>query len=183
MRSLQADVERGKVRPWDEMDLKAFEVKGAHTHAHIERYGMLKENGEEANAMIQALQKIAKAGDEFSNHIQQQQQKSKEPMSQKDQANLEIQQASLQHKNRVQNDLVQFREKSLALKAGEKVADISMAARKQAAQETNDEHGRTMDESERIAQAQERAQEGAKRAAEREAAEVPPENTPAAVIQ
>ena len=183
MRSLQADVQRGKVRPWDEMDLKAFEVKGAHTHAHIERYGMLKENGEEANAMIQALQKIAKEGDNFANNLQQQGEKAKEPMSQKDQANMQIQQANLQHKNRVQNDLVQFREKSLALKSGEKVADISMAARKQANQEINDEHERTMTESDRIAQAQERSQEGAKRAAEREGAQVEPENNPAAIIQ
>jgi hypothetical protein len=89
----------------------------------------------------------------------------------------------LQHKNRVQNDLVSFREKSLALKSGEKIADISLATRKQASQEVNDEHERSMTESDRITQAQERSQEGAKRAAEREAAEVPPENTPAAIIQ
>lgn len=182
MRSMQADLERGKVRPWDKVDLEGFKVKGAHTFAHIERFGAAKENGEQANQMNQQLQALAKEGQEFENNLQEQEEKAKNPLSEKEKADLAMKERELQHKNRVQNDLVAFREKSLAQKTGQILMDGQNKARELADRAVNDEHSRTMSESEMLKQRYEDAQRDAETNANRPPAETP-ENANPTMIQ
>jgi len=180
MRSMQADVERGKVRPWDKVDLAAFQVKGAHTYAHIERYGMSKENGEEANAMKQALQKMAKAGDEYANNIQAKEESNQ--MSEKEKAELAFKERELRHKDRVQNDLVRFRAETLAQNNGKILTNANLKARELADKSVDMEHNRTLSEAELLKERFESSQSDIATAAARPG-EPTPENAQPTQIQ
>jgi len=186
MRSMEADVERGKVRPWDKIDVEGFKSKGAHTYSHIERFKGVKANGEQANQMVQKLQELAKAGQEYANNIQEQEEASKKPLTQKEEIDAMQKEKEIEHKKRVQDDLVDFREKSLAQKTGKALIDTSLRAREIAGNQQNMEHQQTMSETgvlqKKLADEQSSIESDQRTAAAKDAMP-PPENAEPTLIQ
>lgn len=149
MRSMQADLARGKVRPWDNVDLAAFMAKGAHTAAHINRIGANKKRKDLAASYTQQLQKLAKAGQEFARNLNAQQEASREPMTEKDRAALALQQQQLQLKQRAQVKLEEHREKALQLSREKSLVNASLQARSATVQEDMAFHQKMMDRTDR----------------------------------
>lgn len=132
LRSMEADVARGKVRPWDQVDLASFMCKGSHSAMHIQKMKSSEETRQAATQYEQKLQKLAKAGQEFQANMQKAQEAQKQPMSEKDQATIQLKQRDQQLKEHAQKALEDHRAAALKLSA-EKVAITNDVAASQMA--------------------------------------------------
>ncbi len=67
---MQAALARGKIRPWDQIDVAGYHAMGGHTGAHIQKLQNNPQMKEMGTQLIQQLQSLAKQGEEFSNNLQ-----------------------------------------------------------------------------------------------------------------
>jgi len=167
MRSMQADLARAKVRPWDQVDLAAFMVKGSHCAQHIQKLSANKANEQLATQYTQQLQKIAKQGQEFANNLNKQNEAAGAPLSQKDQADLQLKDRGLQLKERAQVKLEDHRAAALELSREKAALNGNIQAGQLILQEDGQAHDQMMDRTDRVLSAQDRALEADKRAQER----------------
>lgn len=167
MRSMSADLARAKVRPWDQVDLAAFMVKGSHCAIHIQKLQANDANKELANQYMQQLQKIAKQGQEFANNLNKQNESASAQMSQKEQADLQLKDRGLGLKERAQVKLEEHRKEALTLSREKASLTGGIQATQAILQEEGQAHDQMMDRTDRMLAAQDRSMAADKRAQER----------------
>lgn len=165
MMSMEADLKRAEIRPWDQVDLAGFKAKGAHTMAHIQRMSQSEANKERGNALNQKLQGLAKRGQEHENNLGKQQEKATTPLSEKDKAELQLKAQKAQLDERKQQKLEEHRDKALALSAAKNAVTMDSMATQTAISIDQNAHGKVQDavdtniEAQRLAMEQQQAEQ------------------------
>lgn len=149
--SMEADVARGKIRPWDEVDVAGFKAKGGHTAMHVQAIQAIPEQKELANQLNQRLQQVAKEGQEHEKNAQQQAEKNKlGPMEQQE---MQLKERKQQLGEKTLNDLNQHRAASLDLaKQKAEVTNLTQM-RGTALNEQKTMHDERMAEADRVMEA------------------------------
>jgi hypothetical protein len=145
LRSMEADLARGKVRPWDQVDLAAFMVKGSHTASHIQKMGASDANKQAAKEAQDKLQNIAKRGQEFANNMNKQNEAASQPMSQKDQVEAQLKGEALKLKARQQVKLEEHRAAAMQLSREKAALQGNLSASSSAVQEAQFFHKKNLD--------------------------------------
>lgn len=152
-RSMQADIARGSIRPWDQVDLAGFKSKGGHVAMHIQALQKDPNQKDLANQLNQQLQSLAKQGQEHEHNLQQQQEKNNlSPVEQQDMQIKERKQGLAEH---AQESLEQHRNASLDLSRQKAEAQTLTTMRQTALNEQKTFHDERMSENDRIQAAQE----------------------------
>ncbi len=145
MLSMQADLERAKIRPWDKIDLTGFKAKGAHTMAHIQRMSKSEANKERGNALNQKLQGLAKQAQEHENNLGKQEEKQTTPMSEKEKAELQLKAQKAELDQRKQASLEEHRKDALALSAAKNFVSMDNIATQTAVATDQNAHKKVQD--------------------------------------
>lgn len=177
--SMQADIAKGKVRQWDQVDLAGFKAKGAHAMAHISKLKAVPEQKEQVKGYEDQLQSLAKQGQEFENNLQKQEEANK--LSPKDRQDMELKERGQNLKERQQTALEQHRAAALDLSERKNAVTSTATAKQVALQEEGQLHKQMMSEREAIDRAKERSAASGERADERtgeQEAEAPAEDNP-----
>lgn len=144
MRSMQADLARGKVRPWDQVDLAGFKAKGGHCSMHIQQIEAIPDQKQLATQFNQQLQALAKQGQEFEHNMQQQQ--DAQQIGPKDQAELQLKDRKQQLAEHAQAALEQHRQEALGITKAKAEATVLGQAKNVAIQQQNAFHQQRMAE-------------------------------------
>lgn len=152
-KAMQADIARGSIRPWDQIDLAGFKAKGGHCAMHIQQIEANPEQKDLANQLKQQLQDLAKQGQEHENNVQQQEQKSQ--LSEAEQKELQLKERKQGLAEHAQTSLEQHREASLALSREKAEVQSLATARNSSLQEQSTFHQERMAEADRIMEARE----------------------------
>lgn len=152
-KSMQADLARAEVRPWDKVDLAGFKAKGGHCAMHVQALEQNPEGKDAANQFKQQLQALAKQGQEHEQNINQQQEKNNlSPVEQKD---IEIKERKQSLAEQTLQDLNKHRGASLDLARQKAEVGAVSTARNTALQEQSTFHKERMAEADRVMAAQE----------------------------
>lgn len=165
LRSMQADVARGKVRQWDQVDLAGFKAKGGHTMMHIQKMKGVPEMKENVKQYEDMLQGIAKEAQEFENNLKKSEEANK--LSEKDKHGMMMAERQQGLKERQQAKLEEHRAAALDLSERKNAVTATATAKQVALQEENTLHKQMMDEQDAIERAKERTLKSGDRAAER----------------
>lgn len=175
--SMQADIEKGKIRQWDQLDLAGFKAKGAHTMAHISKLKAVPEMKENVKQFEDQLQSLAKQGQEFENNLRKSEEANK--LGPKEKQDMELKERGQNLKERQQLKLEEHRAAALDLSERKNAVTSTATAKQVALQEENTLHKQGMAEREMIERAKERSAASGERAEERtDGAEQPAEDNP-----
>lgn len=173
LKSMQADLARGKVRQWDQVDLGGFKAKGAHAMMHIQKMKGVPELKKNVKQYEDMLQGIAKQGQEFENNIKKSEEGNK--LSEKEKFDMQISERQQNLKERQQSKLEEHRAAALDLSERKNAVQSVAVAKNTAIQEESQLHSQMMSEQDAIERAKERSLKGGERAAERTDGQPPAE--------
>lgn len=165
LQSMQADIEKGKIRQWDQLDLAGFKAKGAHTMMHIQKLEAVPEQKQNVKQYKDQLQSLAKQGQEFENNLRTQEEANK--LSPKDKQDMELKERGQSLKERQQIKLEEHRSAALDLSERKNAVQSTATAKQVALQEENTLHKQSMAERDAIERAKDRSAASGERAEER----------------
>lgn len=137
---MQGLLAKGQIEGWNELDLAAFKAMGSHAAAHIQSVMQIKEQKDAAKQMMDQLQQLAKAGQEFANNMKPSQ---PDPETAQD---MQLKERKQSLSERAQIKLEQHRKESLDLSKAKQASKEVLESQRLADQEGSGAHQRYMDE-------------------------------------